>query len=282
MLTMLCAMTIFQPGLARSYAPCKLLVKLKDTAITESSGIAASIRNPREFWTHNDSGDTARVFRCDRSGRTLATYRFEGLKAVDWEDCATAVVQRIGYLYIGDIGDNVAIRKSIQIVRLPEPKGADGFIHDYETFSVTYEDGPRNCETLMVHPATGDIYLVQKVNRGKSRVYVVRSPKPNSKAVAKYVGSIDIGSIIPGSQMTTGGDISADGKWAIVRTYTAAFEFKIPAKADDWVKSPPARVDLRSEGQGEAIGYLRDGSGFLTTSEGSPCEVSMSLLASRR
>ncbi len=43
----------------------------------ETSGLAGSIWNKRLLWTHNDSGDEARVFLIDNTGNFKTTVRFE-------------------------------------------------------------------------------------------------------------------------------------------------------------------------------------------------------------
>ncbi len=59
---------------------------LQDESIAESSGLARCKHHPDWFWTHNDSGDEARVFLVDSEGKTRAIYRLPGAGAIDWED----------------------------------------------------------------------------------------------------------------------------------------------------------------------------------------------------
>ena len=46
-------------------------VKIDSEQLLEGSGLAASRRPPGVFWTHNDPGDSARLFAIDRQGRVL-------------------------------------------------------------------------------------------------------------------------------------------------------------------------------------------------------------------
>ena len=92
--------------LAGGYADGTLLFRFQDSRITESSGLVAGSRSDLLF-THNDSGDVARFFAVDRTGRTRATYRLRGVQARDWEDIARGPG---GTLWLGDIGDNSASR----------------------------------------------------------------------------------------------------------------------------------------------------------------------------
>ena len=68
----------------------RALFTYRDPQIDESSGIAASSFDDT-FYTFNDSGDSARFFRVDADGDTVATYTLRGASNVDWEDMATGV-----------------------------------------------------------------------------------------------------------------------------------------------------------------------------------------------
>ncbi|KKM69971.1 hypothetical protein LCGC14_1445370, partial [marine sediment metagenome] len=96
---------------------------LRQAAINEASGLAASILNSGVLWTHNDSGDSARAFAMDTQGNHLGMYNITGAGATDWEDMAVGPGPTAGvsYLYLGDIGDNDAERDSIDIYRVPKP-----------------------------------------------------------------------------------------------------------------------------------------------------------------
>src|SRR5690606_20934625 len=72
---------LFEPGLDKG--------KMTYKAIDEASGLVAGINNMPYFWTHNDSGDEARIFLLDSAARYKATYYLEGIVARDWEDIAT-------------------------------------------------------------------------------------------------------------------------------------------------------------------------------------------------
>ena len=58
------------------------------TPINEASGIAESRKNPDVLWTHNDSGDSPRVFAFNRHGKHLGVYTIAGINNRDWEDMA--------------------------------------------------------------------------------------------------------------------------------------------------------------------------------------------------
>src|SRR5438105_1945139 len=54
--------------------------------LTEASGVVASRNNSNVLWTHNDKGDSARIFAIDTQGRKLGVYTLLGATNVDYED----------------------------------------------------------------------------------------------------------------------------------------------------------------------------------------------------
>ena len=63
-----------------------------DVRINEASGLAASRRHPGVLYSHNDSGDQARIFALDsEDGRTLAEYQITHSDNYDWEDLSVGV-----------------------------------------------------------------------------------------------------------------------------------------------------------------------------------------------
>jgi hypothetical protein len=261
-------------GSASVWGAPTLLATLSDKDINESSGLAPSIASKGVWYTHNDSGDKPRFFRFNEKGEVTGVFSLIGAQAQDWEDMAS---QRLGgknWLYLGDIGDNARRRTSITVYRTEEPKGASRDIPINASFEIVYEDRARDCEALFIAPKSGDLWLVSKAREGETWAYVVRKPNKSGRYTAKKVArlTVDTGSGVGGT-LVTGGDVSADGKRVILRTYSGALEYLAPKKFDDWVKAQPQPVTTRGEQQGEAIAYARDGLRILTTSEGSPCPV---------
>lgn len=257
----------------RKYSKPTEVCRLKAPAITESSGMARSFARRGEYFTHNDSGDVARFFRFNTKGEITGEYNLKGAAALDWEDMAAARLGGQSSIYLGDIGDNPSKRKTITVYRVKEPTGGSEILTSYDTYTLTYPDGAHNCETLMVHPSTGDLWLVTKVNRGKSGVYALVAPRKSGDYTLRKVGDVEVGSIIPGSQMVTGGDISPDGRRVALVTYTAAYEFEVKGKFTDWFRQAATRIPIATREQVEAIGYSLDGRTLMTTSEGAQCPV---------
>jgi hypothetical protein len=247
-------------GGAGGYADGTLLFRFQDSRITESSGLVAATRSDLLF-THNDSGDTARFFAVDRTGRTRATYRLRGVQARDWEDIARGPGRT---LWLGDIGDNSGSRdRGLLVHRVPEPTGTASATLTPTTYRLRYDDGPKDAEALLV-TAEGRVLVVEKTFGSAAGVYASDVPlRPGGVVnLLHRVAEVHVPTV-------TGGDLSPDGTRVVLRTYTAAYEWDVSggdvvaALAED-----PERVPLPSSPQGEGIAYSRDGRSLLTSSEG--------------
>src|SRR5689334_6488513 len=101
-----------------------LLFRIHDARIVEASGIAQGLRSPGVVYVQNDSGDSARFFALNRrTGQTAATITVAGATNVDWEDLAVSRGPAgTPQVWVGDIGDNKAVRREIRIYRMREPR----------------------------------------------------------------------------------------------------------------------------------------------------------------
>ena len=238
--------------------------------LDESSGLVASRKHPGLFWTMNDDSSPV-LFAFDRKGALKARIRVPTAKNQDWEGLSLGPgpVPGRSYIYVGDIGDNDARRKFITVYRIEEPD-LKSETKPPTVFRFTYPDGPRDAEALMVHPRTGDLYIVSKVN-GKAGVYKAKAPLdsvrlekiaeldlPNGSFLTRFVGRI------------TGGDISPDGKRVVLCDYDGGLEAVVPAKGNfDAIWTGSWReVDLGRRQQGEGVAYRHDGKAIVANSEG--------------
>jgi hypothetical protein len=267
---------------AAQYQAPKVLATLQSPRLHESSGIVASRAYPGVFWSHNDSGGGPYLYAFDRTGKDLGRWRVTGARSWDWEDIAIAPAPKnSGWnLYIGDIGDNRARRKEVVVYRVPEPdprtsSGARATARA-EAIRLHYPDEPHDAECLMVHPKTGDLYVVIKARAAGAATIVYKSEAPHTATKInklRKVATLDI----PASFMTqvlgliTGGDISPDGTRVILCGYFGAWEARLPTRAKDFDPIWTARwekVALGSRPQGEGVCYRHDGRAVLATSEG--------------
>lgn len=264
------------------------LADLEYKAITESSGIAASRRNRELFWTHNDSGDGPFIYAFDRKGKHRGVWRVLGAKAQDWEDMAIGPgpERDVPYLYLGDIGDNSNTREEIVVYRVVEPLIVSTDVssstrHPRTTQSadvirLKYPDGKYNAETLLVHPFTGDLYIVTKAAGEAAGVYEAKAPLATTGVTAlARISDLRFPNALGG--VITGGCISPDARRIILCDYIEAFELTLPEKPDvafDTIwKQPLTSVDVGARQQGEAVCYRADGMALLATSEELPCPL---------
>ncbi len=270
-----------------SYKEPVLLCDLEDKTINESSGIVASRLNPGMFWTHNDSGDGPFLYGLDRNCKRRGVWRVTGAKARDWEDIAMGPGPEPGrpYLYIGDIGDNGKSRAEIVVYRVAEPaivendastKSRPQNTEPAQAIRLRYPDGSHDAETLLVHPMTGDLYIVTKILGAPAGIYKLAAPisasKPNTLV---RVGEVSAPAFLGG--LFTGGDCAPDGRRVVLCDYLGGYEITLPdddGKGFDEVwKQPLTPINLGKRRQGESICYSSDGKALLATSEGVPCPL---------
>ncbi|MBN1942929.1 MAG: hypothetical protein JW849_06510 [Phycisphaerae bacterium] len=254
------------------YSRSEQLATLANRRISESSGLANSRLTPGAFWTHNDSGDSPRAFAFNRGGEHLATLRIRDARAVDWEDMCSYELAGKSYLLLADVGDNNARRKTCTLYIVEEPtldaakRNADLSADAAVRVEFTYEDGPRDCESVAVDPTTKQILLVSK--RGRVRyVYTLPIPEttPSRPLVAKKIATLTIPD-------TTAMDVSPDGRRAVVLTYLSAYEYT-RRDGESWSQAfarPPRMLLIPLRRQGESICYGRDGKTLYLTSEQLP------------
>ena len=270
-----------QPTLTIYAAPVRI-TELRDRRIVEASGIVASRRTPGLFYIHNDSGDAARVFLVNREGETVVTLTLSGARHRDYEDIAIAPGAAPGTfdVCVADIGDNAAQRDEVAIYRFGEVDAtAVSSAVDVETtaYRFRYEDGPHNAEGFVVHPTTGDGYVLTKREDGRSDVYVLVAPwDANELVIVSRIASLRFPPGVPPiATMVTGADLSADGQRLATRSYVGGWEWTLAPDAGALTfasifDSPPSGLRLALELQGEAIAYAPDGEALLTVSEHTP------------
>ena len=272
------------PSTQETYSAATQVTRIKNRFITESSGLVASRTTPGAYWTHNDSGDGPFVYAFDTQGESLGVFRVTGASARDWEDMSVGPGPQPNksYLYAGDIGDNNEARAEITVYRFLEPelkpsdktstKSRPRATERAEAIRLKYPDGKHDAETLMVHPSTGNLYIMTKVAFKNPVVYEATAPLNaggNKVITMKRVGEVRIPSIFGGA--ITGGNISPDGRRVALCDYFQGYELVLPAGSnnfDDIWQQKMTGFDLGKRKQGEAITYRLDGNALLATSEG--------------
>ncbi|MGW1953856.1 WD40 repeat domain-containing protein [Streptomyces sp. NPDC001920] len=233
---------------------------IKDPRITESSGLAASRQHPGIYWTHNDQDEGAYLYAVDSgTGETVATITMTGVGTP--RDVEAVSVGPDNQLYVGDIGDNDGVEwPYVWVYRLPEPKTLKDRTIRATQYVVKYSDGPRDAESLVVHPKTGRVYIIDKQEDGGHLYAAPAELSPSGTNVFEPVAPIDL--------WATDAAFSPDGRTLAVRGYFGGIAY-------DWNGGKPKRLERISVplGQGESVSYSRDGSKLMLGSEGAGSAV---------
>ncbi len=276
---LLIAAALLFPACKSAPASTPTTPQLEDDRLTETSGIAASVAHPGYFYVHNDSGDTSRFFAITPDGKLKGIFYFNGNAAAppgvtDCEDIAVGPGPQSNttYVYVGDIGDNNAIRKLITVYRIKEPAlpaaGASANA-TADPLHLKYPDGPRDAETLMADPVARLLYIVSK-REDTVRVYTAPldfnagdTVVLQKQAQVYFEGSGQF-------KWITAGDISQDGQQVLLKSYTKVYYWKRNTGEPIWqtLQRSPTILSYTVEPQGEAIGFTTDGKGYYTVSEG--------------
>ncbi|GAA3505675.1 hypothetical protein GCM10019016_127880 [Streptomyces prasinosporus] len=234
---------------------------IEDPRITESSGLAASRLHPGVYWTHNDSDDGPYLYAVDSAtGETVARLTLTGVGTPrDVEAVAVGPGNRI---FVGDIGDNLGgTWPYVWIYELPEPKELRDRTVRATQYVVKYADGARDAESLLVHPRTGRVYIIDKKEEGG---HLYEGPAELSAS-----GSNVFRPVAPVELWATDAAFSPDGERLAVRGYFGGIHYT-------WNGGKPrreGRLSVPLQGQGESVSYSADGSRLMYGSEGGQSAV---------
>jgi hypothetical protein len=256
-------------------------------ALTENSSASMSIRQSGVFFSINDSGNDALLFALDTTGASRGVWKIAGSTNVDWEDtaigpCASGAAASC--VYIGDTGDNDAIRSSRTIYRVAEPDAVPSGsktigLLNAEALSYRYEDRAHDVEAMYV-PPNGDVVLITKrpmiVRLGHDREALVFRLSSSlwgttTTAIATLVDSLPI---VPGSapfRLITDAALSPDAKLLAVRTYAQVYIFatdSLTGAVNHDVAPSVCDVTTLSEYQGEGVSWANNEGRLIFTSEG--------------
>jgi len=233
---------------------------ISDPRITESSGLAASRQHPGVYWTHNDQDTGAYLYAVDSAtGKTVARITMTGVGTP--RDVEAIAVGPDNELWVGDIGDNEGVTwPYVWIYKLPEPKVLKDQSVKATQHVVKYSDGSRDAESLLVHPKTGRVYIIDKQEDGGHLYEGPATLSSSGTNVFKPVKPVDL--------WATDAAFSPDGQQIVVRGYFGGIWY-------DWNDGDLKRGDRISVplGQGESVSYSADGTKILLGMEGADSEV---------
>ncbi len=249
-------------------APVELKVcgNLKFEPIVESSGIVRSRLWPEVLWTHNDSGDRARIFPVKKDGSIISPswsdQSYEGVILldavnVDWEDIA---IDKYNNLIIGAFGNNGNARRDLAIYILAEP-------NPYERYNTrilfkipfVYPDQKefpakkRNFDAEALFYAKDKLYILSK-NRADdyTKLYRFDSTKTDAVNVLTLISSFKIRSQV------TAADANSDGTKIAVLTYRAVWLFESQDGSDDYFNGKISWLPIKNGKICEGICFYDD------------------------
>ncbi len=251
---------------------CGKLPKVVD----ESSGLIKSKRYPDKdvFWTHNDSGDTARVFAVDSTGKLLRIVDVPHAENVDWEELTMDEKGRLIACDIGDNNrdDNAGKRKGVVLYRFREPDAFDKNEPppEPEIFRFRYPHGEGPFDAEGVFARAGNAYLFSKQIEGTS---CFKLPMPEI-APAETV-AMTVAARTKAFNVVTGAALSDDGRHLALINYLSVSVLDLPEpfqalKPNAAGELPffefPRRTVNAFLGQTEAVAW--DGDDLVLTTEG--------------
>ncbi len=273
LISLIVIIAVALPQAAHAKPKGETVGRVQTGELQEISGITTSHVNPGVVWLHND-GPTYRLFAIRTTGETVGVLEWPNAM-VDFEDVASGPGPEDGkdYLYIGDIGDNDGRRPQIRVYRTVEPVLANGDRPEYlraqmEDFRLTYPDGPHDAEALFIDPISRELLIATKEKKATMIYHVpLADLKPKQPIELKLLATLGVGSI-------SGGDISRDGRWFVLRSEKEGWLWPREPQRDlmlTFSTTLPQAIPVRGKDQaknGEAISIDASSTGYYTISEG--------------
>ncbi|MEJ7597835.1 MAG: hypothetical protein WKG01_08010 [Kofleriaceae bacterium] len=250
---------------------------LTSSLIVEVSGLAASRVHPGVLYAHSENNSN--FVAIDKTNAQIVGNYAAAIMPWDWEDIATGPGPAGSCIYMGEIGRASGREgpppSTFAVYRMKEPALVNGspLTVTGDRFPFQYPDTPANAETLMVHPTTGDIYVVTKEGTtGLSRVYKFPKPLPAPGTMSTLIHVANLQLPLGANtnfRSATAGTIHPCSNRFLIRTYSAVYEFRGPTGGtfESAFAATPVSLTSPVEGQGESIEYETNGAGFFTMSE---------------
>ena len=248
-----------EPVPSQEIAPgVRLLARISDPRIKESSGVIASRRYPGVFWTHNDGGGPKKqvLYGIDREGKTRAAFQVTGAMFHDWEDIA---IDDAGHLYLGDIGNNDSKKDMLAVYEIdePDPTLGTGSVSPKRGWKLKFPNAPFDCESLFIWKDYG--YVISKVfDHARAQVFRFPLATTDQPLTLELVATTKIESPV------TGADISADGNLLGLVSKAGAYVFRIDGDVARVNDVEPHHTELKDQ-HIEGCCFVPDG--LLATSE---------------
>ncbi|MDB4086708.1 hypothetical protein N9523_03420 [Flavobacteriaceae bacterium] len=149
--------------------------------------------------THNDSGGEPALYYLDKKGKIVETRKIKGVKNNDWED----ITKDDEFIYVANMGNNFDTRKNLSIIKIPIKKSLNetveviNFLYpEQKKFNTIYSKSQYDAEGIV---SINDDLIIFTKNKLKKITEVYSLPKKGGNYEAKIISSIDIKSIVTGS-----------------------------------------------------------------------------------
>ncbi|RYU95489.1 PE-PGRS family protein [Emticicia agri] len=254
-----------QPDVLPEYETTPTIATLPNNIANEASGVCDSRSMPGNVWFQEDGDNPNNIYLFSHQGQYKGSVKMP-FPNRDWEDISIGSGPENGknYLYLADIGDNLAVYDNkYYIYRFIEPQALGQSVTAHDRISFQYPDGSRDAECIMIDPATKDIYIVTK-REFNVRLYRLKYPQSVSEIqTAEFLQNIPV-------QIITSGGISPDGKEIVIRNYEVLYYWY--RKDGETIPQTLARTRDKllpyvRESQGEGFCFDTDGNGYFTNSE---------------
>ena len=248
-------------------AQAAVRLTLIDTAVLsaprldESSGVAPS-RRPGVYWTHNDSGDGPFLYATDSAGRDLGRVRVAGAVNEDWEDIARApcAAPPGSCLFVGDIGDNWARRRSIVVYVVPEPdppadaSDTSRSVVATDSVRLRYPDHAHDAEALAV-TRDGRLLIITKDLTARARLFTARiANHPAGPLLLEPVCTLQLAVNPIVGRLVTGAALTPDESVLLVRTYVSIHAFRMDGSCTPLLRETGVVIPV-VETQGEGLTF---------------------------
>ena len=253
----------------------------------ESSGLAASSRDPQSVWTLVDGGNDAVLFALGtEDGSLRGKVHIDGVENIDWEDLAGFELDGRSWLLVADVGDNTARRPFVwlHLIEEPDPRTLSPRVEirvkPRYSVKVAYEDLARDCESVAVDPSSRTIYLLSKRDK-IPQLYALPLEPATDLVIARRVGQVphlpkptafQIAFGLPSRAFRaqpSAMDFARDGSGAVVLTYGDLLYFPRSA-GESWptvLAGVPVVLPRHLLPQAEAVCFSADGRSIYVSSE---------------
>lgn len=249
----------------------------------ELSGMARSNSHPGLIWTINDGGNDAEIIAIDKTAKTIARIRIDGVQNIDWEDITSYQLDGRNFLAIADTGDNGGLRTELFIHIIEEPEALDiSSVKPKRSLRFIWKGGARDNESIFASSDSQSFYLISKkrvpaelyrlpinAKDGSSPTLLTRLQgiaQPDAKTMKT---KDDLGRY---RSQITGADLSPDGQTVAVLNYQKVYFYKLPERPVSGI-APITSINLPWLPQAEAIIFSLDGNSLFIGSEQMPSPI---------